>query len=45
MHLDLPTSYAAAFNQDQPLISLKLGDGAASGDAVIAPALNSHEKL
>jgi len=45
MALDLLASFAAAFNQDQRLISLQLGDGAACGEQLLPQRVTGSEGI
>ncbi|AMC35303.1 type VI secretion system Vgr family protein [Janthinobacterium sp. B9-8] len=45
MALDLLASFAAAFNQDQRLISLQLGDGAAWGEQLLPQHVTGSEGI
>ncbi|NHQ86767.1 type VI secretion system tip protein VgrG [Iodobacter sp. HSC-16F04] len=45
MTLDLLASFAAAFNQDQRLISLQLGDGAAWGEQLLPQRVTGSEGI
>jgi type VI secretion system secreted protein VgrG len=45
MVLDLLASFAAAFNQDQRLISLQLGDGAAWGEQLLPQRVTGSEGI
>ncbi|MEJ2795593.1 contractile injection system protein, VgrG/Pvc8 family, partial [Iodobacter sp. LRB] len=45
MALDLLASFAAAFNQDQRLISLQLGDGAVWGEQLLPQRVTGSEGI